>query len=68
MRRQAGKATEATTTLAKPSQQAVQNMASCTSRSWRALRRASRMSDFMPASVGRCRDGFVTARDGLGDP
>ena len=44
---QAGKATEATTTLAKLSQQAVQNKASWTSRSWRTLRRACWRNEVM---------------------
>lgn len=65
---QAGKATEATTTLAKPTQHAVQNRASWTSRSVRTQRKASRMSVFMPASVGRVRDDSVTARDTRPDP
>ncbi len=51
------------TTLAKPSQQAVQNKASCTSRSRRTLRQASRMNDFMAASVGSACDDDVTALD-----
>lgn len=66
-RRQAGKATEATTTLAKPSQHAVQNKASCRLRSVRTLRRASRKNVFMPRSVGSGCDGCVTARSAQDD-
>jgi hypothetical protein len=65
---QAGSATDAITTLANPSQQAVQNAASCTLRSVRTICSAVRRVFFMPASLGGAQDGAVTARRAAADP
>jgi hypothetical protein len=63
---QAGNATDAITTLANPSQQAVQNAASCTLRSVRTICSAARRVFFMHASLGGAQDGAVTARHAAG--
>ncbi len=49
------------TALANPSQQTVQNAASCTLRSVRTARIAKRRVFFMRASLGAAQDGGVTA-------